>query len=245
MDVTTDEPSDLCRWLADHRGGPNVVVWTVTAVVVGLAVVGGGPYDPELAVLTVTAVAIVWYAYWTFRVARPDAWVKLRINPVRTPTTRALFPQIENQVHRRLYGRVVVRLWVDEKPIRQDAIYGGARWFTIEAGLSPAGHIPLEDHMVKDGHLLVMFTAEWIDAALCESGRTTKYWSFWMPSLEGAAVIDPQVQREWFTPLPDPYGADSGEGDGDDPATDVDAGDDGDDPATALAPGDGDDVLSK
>lgn len=49
-----------------------------TAAAVLLATIGGGPYDPSVAVLTATLIGIIWYTFFTFQAVHraPPAWVE-------------------------------------------------------------------------------------------------------------------------------------------------------------------------
>lgn len=51
------------HWLAP------AIAWVFTALSIGLSVWTFGPYDPQLAVLTATLIALIWYSYYTARLA--------------------------------------------------------------------------------------------------------------------------------------------------------------------------------
>lgn len=182
----------------------------------------GGPFNRQLAIQTGTLLGVVWYVYFTFRMARPRAWVALSINPdlrIKPDRNRpALCPKVENKINRRLLARIILRAWVDKKPARLGPFYRGEHYFPIEARLSPAGVVPLEDYVAwsdegfEQKELLIFLEAEWIDS-LCERGRTKKYWRTDLRTGQTAAVIDPVRQEELFGPLPDPYQQDGKEQD--------------------------------
>lgn len=219
MDVDPEQPSRLCRTVGCVGGWPRVMAWAATITIVVLAMVEGGSFDAGLAVTTATAVAVVWYAYWTFRVARPKAWVSLEIHPeelVIAPDRNrpALRPTVINQVPRQLHTRVTVRVWVDGEPVRLEGpLYRGKEPYPVDRRLSPAGVLPLTDHLewTDDGfvndELLIMFEARWIDT-LCERGQAKKFWRVDLTTGQPDAIISATRRRRLFGPLPDPYTSD-------------------------------------
>jgi hypothetical protein len=67
------------KWLW-HRFLPPDVAWAATGSAIALATGFrlDGRYDPSLAVLVATLIAVVWYTYFTFRSTHPLEPVRLR-----------------------------------------------------------------------------------------------------------------------------------------------------------------------
>lgn len=221
MDVDTEQPRSWCRVVAGLGGLPRVMATAASVVIVVLAIAGGGSYESELAVLTATAVAVVWYAYWTFRVARPPARVVLRINPdLDRPHHSALHPEVENPTDRPLYAQLVVRVWIDGEPVGLGPFYRGDRTVSLPGHRSVRGFVPLKEHLAwteKEGHtpdtiasreLLVSMQATWTDP-LCERGEhAALHWHVDLGTRTTTAVADPERINEIFGPLPNPYAPD-------------------------------------
>lgn len=215
MEIDTERPNVLCRGIAKLGGWPLVLAWLASAVAVCLAVVSKGPYDPNLAVLTATLIAVIWYAYFTFRGVRRPARVDLRINPDLHLDSRlqkpALRPEVENKTDRRLTVRFYVCIWVDREPVPLGPFYRGERPVAVPGRRAPRGLIPLDGHLkwreerLASEEVLVAFRAEWVDE-LCEPGsHPTLYWSVDLREGQTSAIIDPERIREIFGPLPDSY----------------------------------------
>lgn len=214
MEIHTDQPGRFRRWIAREGGGPRVLLTAGCAWAVGFLlsqVVEGRPLRPGLAIQMMTLIAIFVYVYFTIRMAHPPAWTVLRINPrLNEP---ALHPEVENRTSRRLHVRIIVRLWVDKRPILLGPFYRGDHYFPVDGRLSPTGIVPLGDYLEWSGveigsqELLVQFYAEWIDN-LWEMGTSTKYWRVDLRRGETAAVIDPMQQQRLFGSLTDPYDED-------------------------------------
>lgn len=214
MEVEVEEPSWCCRQVAQLRRWPLVAAWLATGLALALALAPEGPYDPRLAVLTATLVAVIWYAYFTFRAGTPPARVALNLNPGRG-NPRGIYPEVKNLTDRHLHARIFVRVWVGDDPFTTlEAVFQGKRWLLIEGGRAKGNAIDLDPHLdwaepEEPGSLrqevYVAFKAEWIDS-LCERGEhTTLYWRLDGESARWIPVEDPGKKQAIFVPLDDPY----------------------------------------
>jgi hypothetical protein len=180
------------------------VVLTFTALSVILATASGGPYDPTVAVLTATLIAIIWYTFFTFQAVHrePATWVSFDLEQ-RPNGTRGLEHHlvVTNPTDRVVWIRPMLQAWTDGELVMDHPL--GVR---VEEGRFPLG--PRESFEMrpfmpqtnakydpatgKTGppdftELLVALYLEWKD----ESGRTgTTLKKFWHrgtghPSLEG------------------------------------------------------------
>lgn len=222
MESEYEPPSERCHRIAERGGLPWLAVWglTVLTAVLGVAFAFAqhGPFDWSLLIQTAMIIVLIWYTYFTFRMARPRAWVQLRINPSIHPNIdkATLRPEVENKTERLLHARMIVRVWVvgndrDNEPISLGPFYQGKRYFPIAGRLNPAGYLPLGRHLEQsaDGFsedaLIVDFKAQWIDDSLCESGETRKSWRVDLHSGITDALIDPERRGRLFAKLEDPY----------------------------------------
>lgn len=222
MEREYEPPGEWCQRIAERGGLPCWVVWvlTVVAPVLGIAFAfaESGPFNPfdwSLLIQTAMLLVLIWYTYFTFRMARPPAWVQLRLMP--HDGAPVLRPRVENKTERLLNARMTLRLWAVEdgeaEPLPQGPFYRGKRYFPIPGRLNPAGVIRLEnllevsDEGFESDALLVDFKADWIDDSLCEQGETRKFWRVDLDTGRSEAVIDPKRWEHLFGDLGDPYEA--------------------------------------
>jgi hypothetical protein len=72
----------------------------------------GRSYDPSIAILTATYVAIVWYTYVTYRAVHRDEMTRLTISASRASSTREILLMIKNPTtERRITVRIFGELW--------------------------------------------------------------------------------------------------------------------------------------
>lgn len=227
MERDYEPPGKWCQRIAERGGLPRWVVWGLTgiAVILGVAFAyaGSGPFNPvdwSLIIQTAMLIVLIWYTYFTFRMARPPAWVQLRLMPRHGGS--ALRPRVENKTERDLHARMTLRLWAvndgEAEALPQGEFYEGERYFPIPGRLNPAGKIPLEDVLEasdageENDALLVDFKADWIDDSLCEQGETRKFWRVDLDTGRPEAVIDPKRWEDLFGDLDDPYEEPAGTG---------------------------------
>jgi membrane protein implicated in regulation of membrane protease activity len=87
-------------------------VASIIGVVLAVAPNWGGSYDPGLAILTATYIAIVWYTYVTYRAVHRDEITRLTISAVRGSTTRNVLLVVTNPTtERRITVRIFGELW--------------------------------------------------------------------------------------------------------------------------------------
>lgn len=234
VEYEIEKPCKPCICLARWGGVPLLA--TLLAAVVALGLAGAtivlwrdGTYDGRLAVLTLTLLGVIAYAYFSFRAARPAAWVVLSIHSnLGIP---ALHPEVENKTSRRLLAQMTLRLWevnlekykdpaTDESRVKVvdwesrplSSFYRGEEWFPVEAGLSPTGVVPLKKHLerteegFKYDAMLIDLTVEWVeDSLLCEGGETRKIWLADLQKYDTSAVISQNKRKRLLAPLDDPY----------------------------------------
>ncbi len=217
MEREYEPPNERCQQIAECGGLPYLVVRVLTglALVLGVAFAfaQSGPFDWSLLIQAAMLIVLIWYTYFTFRMVRSPAWVQLRLLPRNGGP--ALRPRVENKTERLLHARMTLRLWAvngDEvEPLPQGPFYRGERFFPIPGRLNPAGVIRLEnllevsDEGCEEDALLVDFKTDWIDDALCESGKARKFWRVDLDTGRPDAVIDPKRWEELFGDLKDPY----------------------------------------
>lgn len=214
VDVEREQPSGLCQAVAALGGFPKLTAGIASLGAVGLAVAPMGSYSPRLAVLTATLVALIWYAYFTFRVARPEARVVVESGAEARRTHFRLHPQVTNPTERRLYLRIFLYVWVEGTPVPLGEFYQGERFVPVDPDRSIQGFLVLDEHLgvgEPDEYgdpsqgaetARIEMHVEWIDG-LCEKGESTPlYWQVDFRGPEVSAVVDPERIRELFGDLP-------------------------------------------
>lgn len=170
--------------------------------------VTGGEYDAELAVLTGTLVALIWYAYFTFRVARSIPSLSIATGLQFAQEHLGLMPEVMNPTDRRLDVRITLGLWIDGERVPLGEFYEGDRRVPIDPGRKFIGnYLALDDHLdltepdeyrvrsIQNQRCLVAMQVAWIDN-LCEAGETTTLHQHTDFTTPPDAVVDPvRIER--------------------------------------------------
>jgi hypothetical protein len=161
------------------------LAWVASLTGVSLAIGPnwGGKYDPSLAVLTATLIAVVWYTYFTYRALhRQDptlliAEVSGLVNPIRLD----LRLELTNHCPRRLVARPYLEVWIDGQPLPLDAFYTAQEDLVLDPHhefgrdfnfpLTPPAAVATVQH---DWHVHVRLTVFWADD-LQECGKAGPY----------------------------------------------------------------------
>lgn len=160
----------------------TAILATIASLVLAVLPALQGPvrYDPSLAVLTATLIALVWYTFFAYVAA-----AKLEPSYVRVGLDRdgyELEPRIENPTRRSLRARIWMKVWAGGVPQEQSAFYSGAdeRFFGPEARLK--GSVQAKEYfkVTRDDfgeevpglpEIFVMLRVKWTDDS-DESGDT-------------------------------------------------------------------------
>ncbi|MFI5168081.1 MAG: hypothetical protein ACHQQS_15850 [Thermoanaerobaculales bacterium] len=166
----------------------------------------GGHYDAALAVLTATAVAVIWYTYFSY-VAAHRVDPGLLLLGVEFSSGQGTFsPTVRNPTPRTLKVRLQLKAWVDDLEIPADDFFSGKdEWI-----LGPHGEVRLvvpfydqfrqADYDTQTGKatggstaVLVRLRASWIDES-GDPGTTAE--TYWRINL-GLGIVSPVLgQRE-------------------------------------------------
>jgi hypothetical protein len=161
---------------------PLGIAWAATVVAVVLATIQRGEYSPNLAVLTLTLIAVVWYTYFTYRSVHrePPAYLLPQLD--YEAAFESLYPILRNPTERTLEVRINLDIWVDGARVEMDAFYSGRESKKVAPTQGFRGAINLRPHtnIKRDQYnapvsganeVLVRMTVEWNDD-LGDSGST-------------------------------------------------------------------------
>lgn len=169
------------------------VASVATIVAVALAVGRGGTYDPTLAVLTATLIAIIWYTFFTFQAVHREApgWVVVDLVEQRVQGMNVYMRQFVavNPVDRVLTISPRVKVWLNGELKRDGAIVVGDKESfqlgpgeefqqNVAIGLGQKVRDPKTNQFRHDANspCLVELSATWKDD-IGRSGQTIpKYW---------------------------------------------------------------------
>jgi len=192
------------------------LAWTasIAGVLLAIGPKWRGTYDPSLAVLTATLIAVVWYTYFSYRALhRQDptllvAEVQGLVNPIRLD----LNVELTNHSPRRIVVRPYLEIWVDGSPHALDAFYTAREDLPLDPHhvFTRGFNIPLEPPPKPAGgphdwHVHVRLTVFWADD-LKETGRVGPY-SYYAELLTGPAIgqtLGATQLRTHFGSLPAP-----------------------------------------
>ena len=176
-------------------------------VAIGLAIVPNftGSYDPNLAVLTLTVVAVIWYTYFTYCGLHRESptILHLQVEGAIHPSSAQLKPIIANRSPRTVAATLHLTVSVDADEVPLGAIYRGETQLDISPYETFTGSVPVSDEIMKSqqnsmGEVLftreairVVFRVDWTDD-LQEKGTVgPKYWH-----ASGVGPLDPVVAQE-------------------------------------------------
>jgi hypothetical protein len=163
---------------------PLGIAWAATLTAIGLATVPNfrGVYDPNLAVLTLTLIAVIWYTYFNYRSVHREPSGYLQVQLSYESTFETVNPIIQNPTERTLDVRLILDIWADGQRVEMDPFYSGGEVKRVDRTQGFRGAVELKDiiKIRRDAYnapisgakeLLVRFTATWTDD-LGESGST-------------------------------------------------------------------------
>ena len=149
-----------------------------------------GSYDPNLAVLTLTVVAVIWYTYFTYcGVHRePPTILEHQVTGVFSPGSAQLNPIIANRSPRTVVATLHLTVRIDDDKVPVGAIYRGETQLTLSPFEVFKGSVSVSDQIMKPQKnmmgemfstrdaLRVVFQVDWVDD-LKEKGTVgPKYW---------------------------------------------------------------------
>ena len=151
-------------------------------IAVVLATAQRGEYNPNLAVLTLTLIAVIWYTYFTYRSVHrePRAYLLLQLD--YEPQLEILYPSLRNPTERTLAVRLTLDIWVDSTKVTLDPFYSGQEAKDVGPTQGFRGAVDLVPHnkIVRDDYrrpvsganeVLVRLKAGWTDD-LGDTGET-------------------------------------------------------------------------
>lgn len=135
------------RLIRLHKGAFWLAV-AATVAAVGLA--GGGTfrgrYDPNLAVLTATLVAVIWYTFFSYCAIHRTEASRLNWALQRSPGKRMVEVYVENvTAGRRISLRCRLLGWRDHAPMTLHSTLTGDDWFTLKPGEPFVRNFPVPD----------------------------------------------------------------------------------------------------
>ena len=177
-------------------------------VAVGLAIVPNfsGTYDPNLAVLTLTVVAVVWYTYFTYCGLHRESptVLQLQVEGVMHPGRTQLNPGITNLSPRTVVATLHLTVSVDDDEVPLGAIYRGETPLTLSPHEVFRGSVPVSGEIMKPqrGSMRVMlftreairvvFRVDWTDDLKEEGTVGPKYWH----ATSGEPTVLPVIAQE-------------------------------------------------
>jgi hypothetical protein len=141
-------------FLPSKRFRPAWAIAWVASIGSGLAAIGpniGGRYDPTLAVLTLTLIAVIWYTYYSYRSINRAEPTLLAYNLEGSITPRCvhLNAVIENRSARQVKVRVHAQLWLDDSEVRLAPFYRGESVLDLPPFEVFTGVIEIDPELLK------------------------------------------------------------------------------------------------
>jgi hypothetical protein len=169
------------------------VAATLVALVLAFALgfVGPAKYSPEVAVLTATLVAIIWYTFFTFQAVHREGatWVTANIERRRDSGGDRYVVTVSNPTERVVHVQPILRAWTDgrlalDRPLGvKDAEHfplGPREVYEISPYLPPKNvkHDPATGRVGPPDYveLLVELTVVWNDEVGRSGSTLPKHW---------------------------------------------------------------------
>jgi hypothetical protein len=102
-------------------------LFSILAVVLAIGPNIRGSYDPNLAVLTLTLIAVIWYTYFAYQSVNPYVRTVIRteLTGEASPTAIKLYPLVHNDSPNHVSVRCELDIWIDDALVAQDDFYSG------------------------------------------------------------------------------------------------------------------------
>jgi len=180
------------------------LVFTVVAVLLATVHNFGGSYDPTLAVLTATLVAVIWYTYFSYLAVHKQLPTRLSTDfQAESHNLLHLHPVLSNPNHGYIRVRVYLDLWFDGRPFPTDGFYSGKETLVLAPGDGFSGNIEIDEATLGNPDtLLVRLRAEWEDDAGNSGTTPWKHWSVDTATTEAAAIVGESEIGRLFDNLP-------------------------------------------
>ena len=188
------------------------VLCTVACIALAIGPNWRGRYDPTLAVLTATLIAIVWYTYFSFLAVHREEASELLLNVVRQPAGREIQLILRNPTRtRRLRVRFFVEVW--RNGVRQPSTSLSETMkgepFDLEPGneyhhgvtFAPPLGVPPFGPAVQLGEkpeALLRAAATWEDDIGASGVIAPRNWGVGVLNLSLRPVVRRSTSQEWF-----------------------------------------------
>jgi hypothetical protein len=172
---------EMCKKLIlPQRRFKSALVITIIASILSIffAIIPsfqGGRYSPELAILTMTLIAVVWYTYFTFCAVHTQTPTLLQLELIIT-TNHRFISKITNYSPRTVTGRIHVDAWPrkQDNPLDPKELYmdnnSRCEFDVIPLGTSQFPTTMLSINNAEIDSAIVGIEVEWRDD-LDESGK--------------------------------------------------------------------------
>lgn len=165
-------------------------------------------YDPSLAVLTATLLAVIAYAFFTYWAATRKESTILRLDLDRDKYT--LKPTVENPTKRRVTVNLKMRVLIDsERELPQGAFYTGRDDFTLLPGETFSGSVwlypqlelesaPGEGLQPLHDEIKVVLSADWSDDIDEEGSVGPRYFRLPLATEEVVPTVSSSNRKQYF-----------------------------------------------
>jgi len=160
----------------------------------------GGQYDPNLAIVTMTVIAVIWYTYFTYRSVHREPTAYLLLDLTYERSFDGLRPAVTNPSERTLEVRLTLDIWVDQKKVTMDAFYSGQESKKVGPTQGFKGVVDLNPY-TSAREILVRMTARWTDD-LGDSGSTLPIYKRIEPMRASYDLVAPSEIDRHFKGLP-------------------------------------------
>lgn len=194
------------------------ISWAMTMLALGLAIVPniGGAYNPMLAILTLTLIAIVWYTYFTYCAVNREESTIIQISLFEVKgdaSSTAIRPRVKNLTKRTVQIRPELEIWIDKQPLPQSDFFSG----NVPSFLVPydewIGNVPIDKEVMRPKRdefggilatrktILIRFSLHWTDDLKEEGSTGQKHWEWDVLRQRLIYVVDPARITELFKDL--------------------------------------------
>lgn len=185
-------PDQQRRTVSRRFKRPKLIAIAASAAAVAFAIGPNwdGEYAPDIAVLTLTLIAIVWYTYYSYLAVHREVPGRVGVDISMRDRFRVLSIKVANPSPRFLQARLHLDLWVDGAPISTGETWQGAPGHEVE--LDPGEELPatidlsntetFEPDNEGGGtytgatECRLRFRATWVDDLGDEGATSWKYW---------------------------------------------------------------------
>jgi hypothetical protein len=188
---------------------PLAIAWGASVTGVGLAVApwffGPSNYDPGVAVLTATLVAVIWYTYFTYKAVHREepTWISLEL----ASNSGSLLAEISNPTARTVDVHPKLEVWIGGEVVNVSPLHWGkhGEWIRLgphETFVGSSNVLKKKPDGSSDRSALVRITVAWTDDLGDEYETDPKHWRYHWPANDLRPLVASSLIEKHFAGLP-------------------------------------------